>query len=76
MLNAVHRSRSFQSLYSRVRRPVAMIDHEEPTFVEFQIGEDLPDHFSRIYTLRVDKKSGKVSKLCEDENLEQIWVDE
>jgi len=73
---AVISSASFKTLQQRVNKLVAMKDSDDGTFVVFNIGEDFPDHFVLIETLRVERQTGKVAKECVDDKLELYWKEE
>lgn len=72
--NALFDSQAFRSLQQRVQRPAALRDSDDGTFVVFGLGENFPERFVRLETVRIEKRNGKVSKLCVDNDLEYYWL--
>jgi hypothetical protein len=73
---ALVKSSSFRSLQKRVNRPAALVDREDETYFEFILGENFPDRFVGMESVRINKKTFQVSKLTEDEHLEFQWIAE
>jgi hypothetical protein len=73
---ALFDSHEFRSLQLRVKRPAALLDSDDGTFVVFELGENFSDHFVGLLTIRVDKRSGKVFRQRVDQNLEHFWCDD
>lgn len=71
---ALAKSPSFSKLKRQVKHATFVIDEDGPEFLMVGIGEETDTHFSRFKTLKVNKKTGAITRLEMDKNLEDKWV--
>ena len=70
------RSRCYRELQKSVQRPAFLFDGEDETYLHFRVGENFPDRFRAMGSLRVHKTTSRVSRLVVDGDLELVWVNE
>jgi hypothetical protein len=71
---ALVNSPSFSELKRRSKHAAFVVDENVPGAVVVGIGEDMGSHFTRFKTLKIDKKTGAITRLETDQNLEDKWL--
>jgi hypothetical protein len=70
---AVKNSPTFQDVQKRVKRPAYMIDHEDAQYIYLEIGENLPERFLRITSLKISKNDGGTWRQVVESSGEEVW---
>src|SRR5687767_10257676 len=73
VFSAFIKSPTFQDLQMKVKRPTYMIERENDEFFILAVGENMPQRFSRIATLKISKKDGTVWKQSLGSLGEEVW---
>src|SRR5262245_43874219 len=71
--DALTRSPSFVELKRRSKRATFVVDVDAPDSILVGIGEDMDSHFTRFKTLKIDKKTGIITRLETDQKLDDKW---
>ena len=72
--SALTNSPSFIELKGRSERATFVVDEDAPDSVLVGIGEEMETHFTRFKTLKIDKRTGAITRLETDQNLEDKWL--
>ena len=73
-VKALANSPSFSELKRRSEHATFVVDEDTPDSVVVGIGEDMESHFTRFKTLKIDKRTGAITRLETDRNLEDKWL--